>query len=424
MFAAVAVRQVLGRGPGVWAVFAAGALAMLFGGVLPPGGVETALAASAPVVVFLAALFVFGGALASAGALDHLARWLLGRARRARDLPAVLFVGFGVVSAFVVNDALVVIGVPVLLTVAARLKVEARPLLLVLAFAVTVGSLPTPFGNPQNLLISVQSGMAVPIATFLRYLAVPTALDLALGAWYLRRAFAPELSSGEAEMARLRAEAPALLPRGGWGPRLLRAPVLVVFPATMVALIALNVSGAFVAAPTIPIWETAGIGAVLLLLVTPQRAGALHGVDWRILVLFAGVFVVVGGAGSGGVVAAIEHALPIAPPGHPWVSVPEIVGSSLAGSQLVSNVPWVALQIPVLQQLGYGPSASIAWLALAAGSTLAGNLTILGAASNLIVVGRAERAGVPIRLGTFVRYGLPLVAMTVGVLVACLLVGL
>ena len=122
-------------------------------------------------------------------------------------------------------------------------------------------------------------------------------------------------------------------------------------------------------------------------------------------------------------VPALEAVLPIPGPGHPVPALLTIAGTSLAGPQVVSNVPWVALQIPLLTQLGYGGGTPIPWLALAGASTLAGNVTLLGAASNLIVVELAERQGVTIRLGEFVRVGLPLAAVTVLVLVACLAVG-
>jgi len=100
------------------------------------------------------------------------------------------------------------------------------------------------------------------------------------------------------------------------------------------------------------------------------------------------------------------------------------VVAALGGSQLVSNVPWVALQIPVLNGLGYSGGTPVVWMALAAGSTLAGNVTLLGAVSNLIVVDSAEKLGVKIRLREFVRYGLPLTALSVLVLVGCLALGL
>jgi Na+/H+ antiporter NhaD/arsenite permease-like protein len=163
---------------------------------------------------------------------------------------------------------------------------------------------------------------------------------------------------------------------------------------------------------------------VLLLLVSPGRSQTLQRVNWSILLLFAGLFVVVAGAVNGGVIGSLEGAFPIPGPGHPTGALLAVVGTSIAGSQLVSNVPWVALQIPVLSGLGYGAGSPIVWMALAAGSTLAGNVTLLGAVSNLIVVDTAEKLGVRIRLSEFIRHGLPLAGITIGVLVVCLAFGL
>jgi Na+/H+ antiporter NhaD/arsenite permease-like protein len=420
----VIIRQILGRGPGVWAIFLAGGMVTVVTGVLSPGGAETALASSAPVLLFLFALFLFAGALERAGALDHLARWIIGRARRAEDLPMALFVGFGIASAFLVNDALVLIGVPLLIALAARIRLDPKPLLLILAFSVTVGSVLTPFGNPQNLLVSISSGLSNPVVVFLRYLLIPTAVNLAVGAWYLRRVFARSMHAQEPEFERVRVAAPPLFPVGGWGERLRRSPVLLVFPGTMVVLVTLDLVAAVTGGPVVPVWETAVGGAVLLLLISPGRVRIVERVDWTVLLLFAGLFVVVAGAVSGGIVPGAERLLPIPGPGNPVGALGAIVMTSVAGSQLVSNVPWVALQIPILTGLGYGGGTPIPWVGLAAASTLAGNVTLLGAASNLIIANQAEKNHIPFRLGSFVRYGLPLAAITLGVLFACLVFGL
>jgi Na+/H+ antiporter NhaD/arsenite permease-like protein len=423
VFGAIIVRQVTGRGPPVWAIFLAGAFVTVASGVLSPAGAESSIAASAPVILFLFALFLFAGALDRAGALDHLGRWIVGRAREASDLPVVLFVGFGIASAFLVNDALVLIGVPLLIGVAARVRADPKPLLLVLAFSVTVGSALTPFGNPQNLLISISSGLTDPVSVFLRYLLLPTAINLAIGAWYLRRVFARSLNGDPAAFAEVRTTAPPLLPETGWPARLYRSPVLWVFPGTLLVVITLDVTAALTGGPSIPIWETAGAGAVVLLLVSTGRTQIVQRVDWTVLLLFAGLFVVVGGAEAGGVVSAAQSLLPIPPPSQPVAALGAIVATSIAGPQIVSNVPWVALQIPLLTGLGYGSATPIPWVALAAASTLAGNVTLLGAASNLIVAELSEKAGIPFRLGPFVRFGLPLAALTTAVVTACLYFG-
>jgi Na+/H+ antiporter NhaD/arsenite permease-like protein len=420
---AVLTRQILLRGPPIWLIFLAGALAMVAVGALSISGAGDAISNNLPILIFLFSLFIFAAGLEQAGALDHLARWILGRARRPSDLPLVLFIAVGVVSAFVINDALVLVGVPVLFAVARKLQVSAEPLLLTLAFSVTVGSVLTPFGNPQNLLVSLGSGMSAPVATFFRFLLLPTIVNLLLGGLYLRRVFGSEWAgaaqSGPTVSPRVR-----LFPRKGLLGQCLRFPALVLFPVTLLVLITVDVTSSVTNGTAVPLYAIALGGAVATLLLTRGRSELFARVDWSIIVLFAALFVVVAGAVAGGLLSGIEAILPIPGPSHPVAATAAIIGSSLGGSQLVSNVPWVALQIPVMHSLGYGASTPWAWVALAAGSTLAGNLTLLGAASNLIVVEQAERAGVRIGLRRFVNVGLPLTAMTTAVLFAFLVVGL
>jgi Na+/H+ antiporter NhaD/arsenite permease-like protein len=424
VYIAVAFRQLSGRGLEVWALFGLGALATIVVGLLGVPGLENAALQALPVIVFLFALFLFASELDRAGAIRHVARWLVARTPHARELPLVLFVGFGAASAFLVNDALVVVGVPLFLAVAAELELEPAPLLLTLAFSVTVGSVLTPLGNPQNLLVSISSGIADPIATFLRYLLLPTAINLVAGGLYLRFAYRSTFAKGAVLHHLVHQHPPRLFPSGGWARRIRAHPALLVFPATMVALFGSALAGSLLGWPTPPVDEIALAGGLVLLVVAPLRVALLKSVDWRILALFVGLFVVVGGAEASGVVAALERTFAIPGPGHPALAIPVVIGASLGGAQLFSNVPWVALQISALHGLGYGAGTPVVWMALAAGSTLAGNLTLLGAASNIIVVDQADRAGVRIRLGAFVRHGLPITAITVAVLYLCLTLGL
>ena len=423
VFGAVVVRQILGRGPEVWAIFVVGAGATVLLGVLAPSGAGAAIVADGPVLVFLLALFLFADALEVAGALDHLARWLVGRTRTAAAVPALIFLGFGAATLFLLNDAMVVIGVPVLIGLAARMRTDARALLLPLAFAVTVGSVATPFGNPQNLLVAGESGIADPTWTFLRYLLVPTLINLGLGAAYVHARYARTMDRSSAEFESLRASSPPLVPPG-FGRHVREHPVLVAFPATIVAILGIDLGASFLHGPLVPSWEIAAVGAAALLVLSPRRVRIVSTVSWRVLLLFAALFVVVAGAVAGGVIPGIERFLPILGPGHGNADLVRISAVSIVGPQLFSNVPWVGLQISVLGSLGYGAGTPIAWMALAGVSTLAGNVTLLGAASNLIVAELAEEAGISIRLGRFVRDALPLAAITIAVVVGCLAIGL
>jgi Na+/H+ antiporter NhaD/arsenite permease-like protein len=92
-------------------------------------------------------------------------------------------------------------------------------------------------------------------------------------------------------------------------------------------------------------------------------------------------------------------------------SVPVIMGISVVLSQFISNVPLVALYLPMLMNMGITNSGL---MALAAGSTIAGNLSILGAASNVIIIQNAEqKSGETLTFWEFVRIGVPLTAINV-----------
>jgi Na+/H+ antiporter NhaD/arsenite permease-like protein len=421
--AAVIARQLLRHGPPMWAIFVTGAFVMVASESVPLSVASTAISANFSVLIFLFAIFLFVAGLEQAGGLDHLARWIVGQAGSSRNLPLVLFVAFAAISAFVLNDGLVLVGVPLLLALARRIRIPPESLLLTLIFSVTVGSVPTPFGNPQNLLVSLSSGIATPVATFLRYLLLPTVVNILLGGLFVRQLYGRRISQQVAHAAPPEEPPVPLLPPGHLRPLLLRAPALLLFPLTMIALVTVDVTSSVTGGPAVPLYLVALGGALLTLLLTPERTHLFARVDWSILLLFGGLFVVVGGAVYGGVLSGIEAIVPIPGPGAPVPALGAILLSSLAGSQLVSNVPWVALQIPALHALGYGASTPWAWAGLAAGSTLAGNLTLLGAASNLIVVDQSEKAGIRIGMRAFLRGGLPLTFLTVGVLFVCLLAG-
>jgi Na+/H+ antiporter NhaD/arsenite permease-like protein len=148
-----------------------------------------------------------------------------------------------------------------------------------------------------------------------------------------------------------------------------------------------------------------GAAAILLLdRVEPKKVYA-H-IDWSLLVMFAGLFVVVKAfevqvLAKSGVAAWAARADPI------WL----LSGLSAVLSNLVSNVPAVLLFKPVIPAM---PEAvqETAWLALAASSTFAGNLTILGSVANLIVVEQARKEGVAIGFWDYCRVGIPVTLMT------------
>jgi len=136
------------------------------------------------------------------------------------------------------------------------------------------------------------------------------------------------------------------------------------------------------------------LGAAALYALSSERTQLLRNVDYSVLVFFAAKFVVTSSMWQSGAVSIITGWLPDPSPADEAQSINVITAASLALSQVLSNVPFVALYNFVMIDSGFGEEYVAQWLMLAAVSTVAGNLTILGAASNVIVIEAAEARGV------------------------------
>ncbi|MDD4255092.1 MAG: SLC13 family permease [Methanofollis sp.] len=388
VFLLIAFRQTLGVRISIWQIMLGGAVAMLLSGSVSP--VSALQAIDPDVMIFLFCMFLIGVALEESGYLSTLSTALLGRAKTAGGLIVLLVLFAGIGSALLMNDTLAVIGTPLVLGYAVRYGIRSQALLLALAFAVTTGSAASPIGNPQNLLVATKGGFADPLTAFLIALAPPTVLALLLVCAVLFVAFREEWGKS------LDAPAP---PACIGDPDLttLARTSLIVVVALIIAKIVI-----FAVAPgtDIPLIAIAVAAAVPLLVLSPRRTELVRKVDWATLVFFAALFVVMAGVRESGALTDL-----MAGAGEAAPSIPMIIAAGIVLSQFISNVPFVALALPILTNAGTG---DVGMLALAAGSTIAGNLTIAGAASNVIIVQGAERRGATLDFFGFMKIGLPL----------------
>src|SRR5690606_16125513 len=115
------------------------------------------------VLLFLFGMFVMGRALEESGLLAELTFRTMRRAKTASALIATFLVATGLASAVLMNDTLAVVGTPVAVSLARSHGLPPKMLLLGLAFAVTTGSVLSPIGNPQNLLIALHGGLIGPL---------------------------------------------------------------------------------------------------------------------------------------------------------------------------------------------------------------------------------------------------------------------
>ena len=310
---------------------------------------------------------------------------MIARARTPSQLLMIFVVGMGVLAAFLVNDTIALLGIPLAIQVARHAGIKPTILLLALAFGITVGSVMTPIGNPQNLLIAIDSGIDFPLLNFLLYLAPPTAANLLVTYLILRRYFRREMGGSFAAPQERQAGVHA-------DPRQAKLAIYVTV-ATLAGFVLSEILHAIRVAE-FGLSIVAMLGAAALYALSKDRTQILKSVNYSVLIFFAAMFVVTSAMWSSGAIQVITSWLPNPDPADRAQSIGIISAASLSLSQVLSNVPFVALYDYVMIDSGFTGHHVSQWLMLAAASTIAGNLTILGAASNVIIIEAAEARGI------------------------------
>ncbi len=362
-----------------------GAVLMVAAGVLGPA--EAGAAVNGDTLGLLLGTMILSAYLGEAGFF----RWASGRILSAVAGPRALLwaIAFtaGILSALLVNDTVCLMLTPLVLRLIDDARLPPLPYLLALAFGANAGSVATLTGNPQNMIVGTHSG--IPYGAFAAALALPALASVAIVALVLQLLFRRDLPRGR------------LPPHPGGEPGVDRALLAKALGATGLAL------AGFLAG--FPLAWTALFCAALLMAVGGRAPrGALTRVDWPLLVFFAGLFVVVAGIARAGAAERMHAA--VAPLFGGSAERQAIAFSifTVAGSQVVSNVPFVLLAgqwIPRMED------PRLLWLATALASTLAGNLTVLGSVANVIVL---ELAGPRTHIGfwRFARIGAVVTALT------------
>ena len=391
VFLLIAIRQVGRFRLKIWQIMLGGALAVLISGQIAP--FDALHAINPDVLIFLFGMFVVGEALVESRYLAYIAHRFFSHAKNPDQLVLVILFGIGLLSALLMNDTLAIIGTPLVLALATRFKFSPRLLLITLAVAITTGSVMSPMGNPQNLLIAQESGMTGAFVTFGTWLLIPTLINLLIAFVVLRLLYPEEFFNRSIKYDPVcSCDMRVTLP--------VRCSLAIILLLTA-ANIAVSLLGARMVI-TLPLIALAAAAPVLLL--SRQRWTVLRGIDWATLVFFAAMFVLMESVWQTGFFQSLVESSMVS-------SVPMILGTSVIISQFISNVPFVALFQPMILQAGGGTTAHL--MALAAGSTIAGNLTILGAASNVIIIQNAEKQGETISFMEFAKVGIPLTLLQI-----------
>jgi Na+/H+ antiporter NhaD/arsenite permease-like protein len=379
-----------------------GAVAMVVGGVLDYRAARDAV--DLDTILFLLGMMIVLAYLELSGFFEIVERRVLALARSPRQLLWTVLLSSGGLSALFMNDTICLMLTPVVLRVVRRLDLPPAPYLIAVAVGSNLGSACTVIGNPQNALIGVRSGIG--FLPFARALWPVSAAGLLAGGGILAWIYRKEVTARP--IATLAAPFPtpakpvaSPAPARAGASRWMLVSSLTAGAGMVVAL--------SLGAPPAAAAMTAAAAVVLAGATRPRLA--LQKVDWSLLLLFGGLFVVMEGVARSGLAALAVSGIagPLAAGG------PRVLAHLGAGvmvlSQAVSNVPAVMLFVPPLAALPAADAAPI-WLALAAFSTLAGNLTMIASVANLIVFETAGRAGVHVSFLEYLRAGGPITIVT------------
>lgn len=373
-----------------------GAIAVIGLGEMTPE--DAARAIHLPTIVLLFAFMVISAQMRLGGFYTAVTRRITALQTGPVGLLAVVIAVAALLSAVFSNDIVCLAMAPVLAEACLRRRLDPVPYLLALACASNIGSAATLIGNPQNMLIG--EVLRLDFGGYVLQAVVPVVLSLAV-LWALlavpvRRA-AVLVDPEPAQLAALRA---AAAPFDAWqtAKGLAVALVLVlVFTAT-----------------DWPRDVAALVAAGLLLLSARLHSRQVMGlVDWPLLVLFMGLFVVNQALADTGLTTAALQALASA--GVDLAEPAVLFAGAAVLSNLVSNVPAVMLLLPAAD-------SSSAGAVLALASTMAGNLLIVGSIANIIVVDAAQRCGITIDWKRHARVGVPVTLASLGVTAGWLVV--
>ncbi|MGD0562852.1 MAG: anion transporter [Roseiarcus sp.] len=362
-----------------------GAGLMVASGALP---LEDAYkAVDGDTITLLLGMMIVVASLRLSGFFAVANAWVIAHAKRPFLLLGAIVATSGVFSAFLVNDAICLVLTPLVLEMTLALGRRPAPYLLAVAMASNVGSTATITGNPQNMMIG--SFSHIPYTQFALALGPVALVGLIVALALIALLHREEFFS----RARLEAKLPRITAN--------RFLVIRALLATLV-LIALFFAG------VVPAKAALIIGGLLLLTRRVKSRRVYADIDWSLLLMFTGLFVIVAGAQR-----ALLGPDIIADVGRLHLDqVPALSASTAVLSNLVSNVPAVLMLKPFVEAL---KDHDRAWLIIAMASTLAGNFTVLGSIANLIVVQTAAASGVTISFWDYFRVGAPLTIATLAI---------
>lgn len=356
----------------------------------------------------LIGMMIIVNTTAETGLFNYIGIWT---AKKAKGNPLTILWLLALItavgSAFLDNVTTIILMVPVAFSITRQLKVKPFPYVFALVIASNIGGTATLIGDPPNIMI----GSAVKELTFMAFLQnlAPVAiLILAVTLPLFILIFRKGLKTSSA----LREGMMKMSLNGLITDRKLLVKCLTILGLTLIGFFlhqTFHLESATVALA----------GAFLLLLLTGEHVmeRAFRTVEWPTIFFFVGLFVLVGGLIETGTIKQLaERAIDLTG-GDPLFTSMLILWLSAIASAFLDNIPFVATMIPMIQDMGSMGISNLEplWWSLALGACLGGNGSLIGASANLIAAGMSAKEGEPISFMKFLKYGFPLMLLSVAI---------
>ena len=361
-------------------------------------------------IIFLAGMMVMVEGMAKAGFF----RWLcmtIAKAVRYRVIP--IFITFMIMSfvlaMFIDSITVILFLAAVTVELAQLLDFNPIPLILSEIFCANLGGSATMCGDPPNIIVG--TSLRYSFSDFITNTGLMAVLSLVVIIFYFYFCFRKELTVSSASQT---SEKDHPSPVSAITDKRAFAISCVIFLCAVALLITHAQTGLTVAFIGLFI-------AILVLLTSGKNIGhILKNVDYKTILFFIGLFVVVGGLEQTGILEVIAKFIKNVSGGNMYIMVAIIIWLSAICSAFIDNVPFAATMVPVIKELAAGNGGVLAVLAysLAIGTDIGGNATPIGASANVVGTSVAAKAGHPVGWGEYCKKMAP---ATILVMIICTL---
>lgn len=360
----------------------------------------------------LVGMMLFVSVVKSSGLFEYIA---IRSAKLTRGQPMAILAVFAVItavlSAFLDNVTTVLLIGPMTIAITQILDVNPVPFLLSQIMASNIGGTATLIGDPPNIMIGSAAGLGFTDFILNTGPVVLIILAVVVGIFILMYRGNLHVESENMEKVMDLDEKLAIKDVS-----LLRKSVI------MIVLVVIG----FVFHDQLGI-ESATVAltaaGVMLLIGGQDAEDVILGVEWSTILFFIGLFVVVGGLNSTGVIAMLANGMLNLVGDNEMLAIVLILWASALISAFLDNIPFVATLIPMIQTMQQGGMDVLPlWWALSLGACLGGNGSLIGASANVVLAGVSAKNGYPITFMSYLRKGFPLMLLSIVICTVYLLI--